>query len=470
MKRKKTKNSGIRYVDLVGQPEKRWYQTKKRKIQVTLFLVVLFAGLIVSLIIPLRPKVSESEKRELAKFPPFSIESLTDGSYFKGIDTWFSDTFPFRETFLSANTKLKFWYGFGDKISSLSSNVADEIPDVPTTVSDDEPEDEEKPVETTAEVTNKADDVTEKTTEKANAKPVQTQTLGGVLVAGKAGYEYYNFVQSTADAYAKTVSLLAKKVKPLGTKVYDIIVPTSIDIVLDGATRKSINTSDQKKATEYIYGSMSKNVTTVNIFDALKSHNSEYIYFRTDHHWTALGAYYAYEAFADVKGFKPAKLSSFKKISCGDFLGSFYNDTNSSKLEKNPDELIAYVPPYSTTLTYVDSKGGKVTWPIVYDVSKYPKNLKYSAFAAGDNSYTRIINNDIKKGETCIVVKESFGNAMIPFLAANYKKVYVIDYRYWNGKLSELAEEKGADDIIFINNVSATRGESLMAKLNGISK
>ena len=70
--------------------------------------------------------------------------------------------------------------------------------------------------------------------------------------------------------------------------VYDMIVPTSIDIMLPESTRAGLNTDDQKKAIDYMYGSMLDETKKVNIYDTLMSHNDEYLYFRTDHHWTAL--------------------------------------------------------------------------------------------------------------------------------------------------------------------------------------
>lgn len=476
MKKRNDSKVNMRYVNLVGEPEKRWYQKKKRKIQVAVFAAVLIVGMVISLIIPLRPTVSASEKRELAKFPEFSFAALADGSYFKGIDTWFSDTFPFREALTSANSKLTSWYGFGNKVSNLGNGEIDEIPDVPTTSDDDEPESTtQQPTPTDKETTSQpTQQVTEKPTENDTTKPPQqTQTLGGILVAGNSAYEYYNFVQKTADSYAKHINYLAKQIEKSGTnaQIYDILVPTSIDITLDESTRKSVNTSDQQKAINYIYGSMTDKVKTVNIYDTLKQHSKEYLYYRTDHHWTALGAYYAYEKFCQDKGITAIPLSQYDEKNYGKFLGSFYNDTNKNKkLEKHADELIVYQPRYKTEMEYIDTKGNRVKWPLVNDVTNYASSYKYGAFAGGDNPYTRVVNSDIKDKSTCLVIKESFGNAMIPFIAGNYHKVYVIDYRTWKGTVSEFVKSKGVQDVIFINNMSATRAEPLVGKIGEICK
>lgn len=96
--------------------------------------------------------------------------------------------------------------------------------------------------------------------------------------------------------------------------------------------------------------------------------------------------------------------------------------------------------------------------------------MKYSAFAAGDNPITVITNEDIRDGSSCIVVKESFGNAFIPFLADHYQNIYEIDYRYWKGNVAEYAQKKGVQDVILINNLSMTRNKYLVGQFQSVVK
>ena len=418
------------------------------------FVGMLVLGLLVSLIIPLRPKFSEKEKRELAKFPSFSFSALADGSFFRGIDAWFSDTFPFREAMISANEKVENLRGFGDRIYGLNNDVNITVPSA----------DNSKPENTTEENTTEE--------EKEPTVPEQlgavVQKLSNVAVIGDAGYEYCSFNQSVADMYASIVNKTANKLSGKA-KVYSMLVPTSIDITMPDKVREEMNTCNQKEGMDYIYGKMSSQVTPVNVYKALRMHRDEYIYYRTDHHWTALGAYYAYEQFAKVKEVKPISLDRFEKKSFGEFLGSFYTNTNSSAMKKNPDDLEAYIPPYKTKLQFTQTNGQVIDWFLINDVSSYPISEKYSAFTAADNPYTYIENQSREKGKTCIVVKESFGNAIIPYMVYNYKKVYVIDYRYYQKGIIQLALEVGADDVVFINNMSAVRSESLISRMNAIT-
>lgn len=427
------------------------------KIVVISFFVLLFAGAAVALYLPLRPAYSEAEKRELTKFPEFSFAALADGSYFSGISTWYADTFPFREMFMNANSKIKSFYGIGDTISGFSDDIGDEIPSIS--------EGEAQPVtkETTAPAHQEA------TTRKPPKKEPIVQQLGNVLVVDNAGYEYYNFVRSIADDYAGAIGRSAESLK--GTaRVFCMVVPTSMDIMLDESVRKNLNSSNQNDAINYIYSMLPSSAYKVKTFDTLRAHRDEYVYFRTDHHWTALGAYYAYVEYTKLAGIKTAALSDFEEKQFDNFVGSFYNDSDKNPvLEKEPDIVYAWKPKGDVSMYYTDKKGNKVNWEVIYDVSAWSRGSKYNAFVAGDQPYSRITNPAITNGSACLVIKESFGNAMIPFLTENYGTVHVIDYRYWDGNITSFVKNNGVQDVIYVNNISATRNRSLVNAMDSVT-
>lgn len=93
------------------------------------FFLVLYAFAVFSMVLPLRPKESVLEKRELTEFPAFTVESLGDGSYTQGIDTWFADTFPLRDTFRQLNNWVKSFYGIKTVEIVGTPDQGDEIPD-----------------------------------------------------------------------------------------------------------------------------------------------------------------------------------------------------------------------------------------------------------------------------------------------------------------------------------------------------
>ena len=291
------------------------------------------------------------------------------------------------------------------------------------------------------------------------------EDFGSIVIVGDAAYELYTYSDAIADNYALAVNKVAAALDQKAD-VYDILIPLGSGITFPDNLRDQIKSSDQREAMSIIQAKMDETVKTVDIYDSLMTNRNEYIYFRTDHHWTALGAYYAYEDFCEVKGITPEALDSYETSEFDGFLGSFYNDTNANAtLKANADVVTAYHPNMDAIMHVTDSRGVEYDSKVIFDESKAAAGLKYSCFIAGDNPITEIENKELTDGSSCIVVKESFGNAFVPFLVDHYQTIYVVDYRYWKGSISELAQEKNVDDVIFVNNLSMIRNKSLVGKL-----
>lgn len=452
------------------EQEKRKIISNQRKLRilniiyVRFFIFLLFAFFVISLIIPLRPKYSESEKRELAKFPEFTVSSFFSGKYFAGIGEWYSDTFPFREAFTELNARVTGLYGKTDTRIHGTVEKGDDIPDVSETVSSEEAVTSEESDVSRSEPANDA------ATETVPAAPT-TQTLGALLINGDTAYEYYNFVKATADVYTAAVNRAGQLLDGTAA-VYDMIVPTSIGITAPENLTASVNTSDQQKAINYMYSCIGS-AKTVPVYDILKEHKNEYIYFRTDHHWTALGAYYAYYSFMTLKGEAPTVLADYTQWEFPGYLGSFY--TSSGKLPQlaaNPDTVFAYQPKDTNTVEVHYENGTVANGDIISDMSA--SSSKYLTFIKGDRPF-EVINNPARTdGSACIVIKESFGNAFVPFLVSHYNTVYVVDYRYFSkidGRgLAQLCADTGAKEVLFINNISATRNKDLVAAIDSFVK
>ena len=294
-------------------------------------------------------------------------------------------------------------------------------------------------------------------------KPYQS---GGVYVVGSAGYEMYNYVGSLAEKYQSTVNAVADSLSGV-SQVYAMAIPLSSGITLPDELFSDIPGSDQAQAEKDILAGMGQNVKTIPLHDVMMSHRTEYIYFRTDHHWTALGAYYAYVQFCTAKGITPHNLSDYEVSQFPGFLGSFYNDGGKPDAMKNdPDTVNAYHPVSATaSMKYGDNENSTLTGgQVIFDESTASASLKYGTFIMGDNPFTVIENPEVSNGESCIVVKESFGNAFVPFLVDHYQTVYVVDYRYYSGSVTQLARDKGVKDVLFVNNLSAIRGSYQMGK------
>lgn len=296
------------------------------------------------------------------------------------------------------------------------------------------------------------------------------QQYDAVYRVGDTGYEMYSYVDSTAKKYADNVNAVADALAGKAN-VYMLPIPLSSGISLPDELYGKDVFGDQKEAEQKIIGYMNGNVKSVALYDALLAHRTEYVYFRTDHHWTATGAYYAYEQFCKAKGITPTPIASYKADEYNGFLGTFYRDSNqNATMGENPDRVVAYHPlSTEATLDYGDSENANLTrGKIIYDESDAPASLKYGAFITGDNAYSVINNPDVTDSSSCIVVKESFGNAFVPFLTDHYQTIYVLDYRYWKGSISQFAQDKGVQDVLFVNNLSAIRSTALVGYLHNV--
>lgn len=280
-------------------------------------------------------------------------------------------------------------------------------------------------------------------------------------------FEGYAYSEQAGRDYANVVNKVAANLKGV-TKVYALPICTSIGIVFPDDTQKLVKKFESQGDGIASLGSMlSEDVILVDSYDNLMKHRDEYLYFKTDHHWTARGAYYAYETFCKVKGVAPYTLEQRDSIEFPGFKGSLY--AKMTDPADTVDTVIAYYPHFKeSTMSFTDNKGNTMKWDIIKDVSDWGASSKYNTFAAGDNPYSEFHNPGVTDGSVCIVVKESFGCALMPFIVDHYSTVYEIDYRYWSGSLTEFAKKVGADDLIFANNLMRLYSGFIAGDLNKI--
>ena len=295
----------------------------------------------------------------------------------------------------------------------------------------------------------------------SDAKKEEIQYEKGLYILRDSAYEPYTYVEATAQAYADAVNAAAEKLT--GVKIYDSVIPLSSGIIFPDHLRADINSTDQQVACTKLSEKMSSSVNYVNIYNALNDHRSEYIYYRTDHHWTGRGAYYAYVEIMKAMGKTPKPLSMYTVTKYEGFTGSFWNDTKLDALKANPDYVEAYDSGVSTSMEITQKDGKTFAWPMLKNVDDYSATMKYSCYVGGDYPLIKIENRDLKDGSAIILVKESFGNAFAPFLADHYQYVYIVDYRYYTKSFSALVKETGAKEVIFLNNIGMTRSKPLVA-------
>ncbi len=458
------------------------------------FFLVLGMLTAASFVISLRPTVSYAEKRELAKFPEFSLSSLADGSYFGDISTWFSDTFPGRETWLEVADYTASLHGYSPisfasdfvvsdtNSSDASGDTSNQVPTRPAT----QPTQDPSPTEDNASTQDFQPEETQDT------QPIETQTtetepeesgwggvdagsdaqiaLGAAIQIDDTAFNQLSFSQSQSDRYVQTLSTLAEKLAQQGIRVISCPAPTSVGVMVQREYLEMLNCAPQDDILNYIHSGMSENVITVDTFSNLLSHNDEYIYFRTDHHWTALGAYYSYEALCHALELEPVPLDQFQALEQGDFRGTLYGKVQWPQKLKQ-DTVTAYVPQGDITVkAYYNNTASFVEKPLIMDVSHRTIYETYLTFLSGDCALMEITNESIPDAPSCVVIKDSYGNCFVPYLTQHYYKIYAIDYReYYEMNLQTFADYFGIQDVIFAPNLTAVQsvtGENLFHDLS----
>lgn len=482
-----------------------------RKIAIVTFFSILIIGFFTGLILPLRPEISDMEQRQLTKFPTVSAKTLFNGEFFSEVGLWYADSYPGREGMIKADNAIKNIYGIKSGAKMVgSATVADEIPDfenmetadnqtamdntavgngkqdiidelipdrnIETIPVEDVVEEEEIPEEEPEEIDEEAlhadgkIDESEVEIPKATVmeEEIKQHVKQNLYVKDGAAYSAYYFTLDTANRYIALLNNAADILDGECT-VYNMIVPNQSGVMLSEDEMKAFGGSDQAAAIHYYYSQYDK-VKSVNTVDTLREHNDEYLYFRTDHHWTARGAYYVYRSFCKVKGIEPHELDYFEKMTFDDFLGSFYTDLKDPEMESNPDYIEAFVPRDTNDMTFWYENGESLAWNVVRDVNGWNKYAKYSCFIGGDMPLCLIENPVINDGSSCVVIKESYGNCFVPFLVDHYQTVYVIDYRYSDKNIISFIRENNINDLIVLNNVSVLGSGSVMTKLENMLK
>ncbi len=186
-------------------------------------------------------------------------------------------------------------------------------------------------------------------------------------------------------------------------------------------------------------------------YNSLLPHNGEYIYFRTDHHWTALGAWYVYAEWARMAGFEPVGLDQYTEIAFEPFLGTLFYKANQSRALL-ADTVYAYEPPGDIHL-FLELNGRDSRQNLGYEtplITNVRGSDKYACFLSGDQPMATFVNNDITDGSACVIIKNSNGNPFSYYFTQHYQYVYVLDYRkYTHRKLTDFVEHYDVDDVIF---------------------
>lgn len=437
---------------------------KKLQLEGAVFLFVIMVLGIANFININKPEISELENRALKQKPEFKVSAFINGSYFREYSEYYTDTFIFRDKFLKISNNIQqalFIRDTGVKI--IVSDKSKEYNNTPKATFDKNQNESGNLSEEL--ISGKTPEPTLKP--KPTEKPYnETDGVGyWVVVDGKA-VELFKFNKDNFDFYAQVLNGYNEK---LGSKmpIYSLIAPTNSEFV---ELRKHAGITDsQNNAIAYLNSKFNDGITAVNAYDILNDHKEEYIYFRSDHHWTALGAYYAYAAFMKTKGEEPLPLEDYETIQIDNFLGSTYAKTRDKSIKDNPDTIYAYPP-------FIDYKYEKYRYyerseaDIINMEYANTELDKYLVFLSGGDATWAKISTENKNGKKLLVIKDSYGNSFVPFLLPHYEEIYVIDPRFYDFNTSEknvgdFIESKGVNEVLFVNYMENVNYRDFMLSL-----
>ena len=360
------------------------------KYPIILLFTVFVGGLTIIDFVAPDKAMSEIENKYLAQKPKISVKSIFDNSFSKKYEEYINDQFVFRDEWISIKSASELALG---KLQNNSITYGD-------------------------------DGYMFEVLDKFNQKSLDRNS---------------NYLKKFIEKYKdKNITLS--------------IVPTSF-VTLEEKLPYGILKADVNSFIDNYYNvikNLSKNLEIIDGYKALKPYKNEYIYYKTDHHWTTLGAYHWYEEYCKQKGLTAVKLDNLTGENVENFYGTFFN--KSKFVFANPDTITYYDVPIADFHFEQNQKRDSL-----YNSEKFDTRDKYAAFIHGNNGLTYIKSeNNLNKieGKTTklLVIKDSYANCLIPFLTFNYDESYVADLRSMPMTIEQITNEFEIEDILVLYN------------------
>ena len=374
-----------------------------------LFLGAIFVFAILFWILPDRA-MSETENRSLAQAPKVTVERILDGKFTADIAEYMADQFPARDFFVNLKALSETALGRGGNNGILFG--ADET----LVTRDDLPSIDNMKTNLSA----------------IAAFSAHCESLGIPVTTAVAG--------RTAD-------------------VLDHTLPNYYGSVYSDRLWTTLSTEAEAVGVDFL-----------NLRDPLRARAKagEYVYYRTDHHWTTLGAYYGYAAIAEAMGDTAAPLSDFSRETVSEsFYGTTWSTAGASWIDPDGMEFFRFEGDEAYVTSILDA-GNERSFPGFYDTDYLLKKDKYSTFIGGNSALVTVTESDGEDRETLLLFKDSFAHAVVPFLARQYDLV-IVDLRYYKQAPAALIDAYGVDAVLFLYNVDSLTASAsqrlLMASL-----
>ncbi|MBD7969364.1 DHHW family protein [Paenibacillus gallinarum] len=350
--------------------------------------------------------LSEFENRVLAKFPSFSWDKLWSGRYTDQLDDYLVDQFVGRDN----------WVGLKSDMERMSG-----------------------------------------------------KTENNQVFFGSSGYlfERFTYDEEQLGQNIKQIARFAERHQKDVDSLSLLLVPNSQTLNGEYLPKYAEATdAPQSPLMDQIFSELSGRVAPVDIREVLQQKKSTaQIYYRTDHHWTTRGAYYGYQAFADTIGLSPTPEAALEAKQFSDsFYGTFYTKANQRNITPDHLELLeTSLQEYEVCI-----EGQNTCKNSFYDLNAQNERDKYKVFFGGNYPLVtiNIPHEEANKDRSIIVFKDSYANAMVPFLAQHYSTIHMIDMRYFRMDVDEYLEEHHFDDMLLLYSVATIAQEDIFKWLN----
>lgn len=414
------------------------------------FVAVTVVGGVLFWFVP-KQTVSADENRTLAVLPIANQQTVFSGEFEKKFEEYYNDHFVLREH----------WMAFADQLKTARGIQSSEFKVITTTApppaADPDPTDVPEPQEPPT-LSTLALNQTPPTDAPSTELPEQNvdddfNRIKGVIVTNGRVVQQFAGSKATLSPFAEMVNAFKQRLGADST-VYAMLIPAGSDFYLPTEVNKGA--LKERENIDLFTTLLAPDVVHVDAYQELVPHTQEYIMFRTDHHWTGFGAYYAYVAFAKRAGFAPLALNEMEYIDTGkEFMGSLYNYTHEQSLKKHPDTLDYYKIPGDYDVKIFDKHGNNPKAGALY----YASAGGYPLFLGGDYPLMHI-HNDRVPTRKILVVKDSFGNALSTYLPYHYSDVYVVDYRHFKGSIVQFMQKNEIKELLYAHNTFAANSKA----------
>lgn len=256
----------------------------------------------------------------------------------------------------------------------------------------------------------------------------------------------------------KAINAFAKKYKDI--KQYMLISPTAINILSDKLPMSAPVENQQEYINNYAK-KLNSNIIFVDTYTTLIEHKREDLFYRSDHHWTSLGAFYSYQRLGDFMNFTPKESTYYDiELVSNSFEGAL--SSKSGYTTKKKDKIYVYVPKDEDDQVVVNYKEEQKKTATLYESDKLDQKDQYQLFLGGNHPLVNI-DTTSTSGKTLLIFKDSYANCFVPFLTSHFSKIILVDPRYYYEDIDELMKSEGVDEVLYLYNANTFFSDTTLA-------